>query len=236
MSSDRYPFPVAISQLGVGDSREQQALRGVQWLLSQTDAPTVLVTPRKDIDHNPALTRLATGGRARHLTWRGLFADQLHGKRVLHAWPDRKQLNELWGVQLSALAVLEWAPGQTAEWIEDANPVRLLRHGTHAPNPPAARTADGLPDDVVNILQHLADMAAGYDSGLKWNEEDKLKADLMTRTQRWLGLPIDHIRLKCRELGLRPADVDTITGLILRRQEGRRFNVRRGYKDFHFQG
>ena len=128
------------------------------------------------------------------------------------------------------------APGQTAEWIDDANPIRLLRNGTHAPSPPAVPPADGLPDDVVNILQHLADMAAGYDSGLKWNEEDKLKADLMNRTQRWLGLPIDHIRLKCRELVLRPADADTITGLILRRQEGRRFNVRRGYKDFYFQG
>lgn len=236
MSSDRYPFPVAVSQLGEGDSRDQQALRGVEWLVSQVEAPTVIVTPQKDIDDNQVLTRFVAGRAVQHLTWRGLFGGQLRGQRVLHAWPDRDQLNQLWGVPLAALVVLEWAPEQTAEWIEDANPVRLLPDRTIAPSTASAPPVDGLPEDVLHILQFLAHRAAGYDSGLKWNEENKLKADLMNRPERWMGLSLDDIRRKCREFGLSPADVDTITGLIRRRQEGRRFNVRHGYRDFHFNG
>ena len=77
-------------------------------------------------------------------------------------------------------------------------------------------------------------MAAGYSSGLKWNEEDMLKADMMNRPERWEPITVEQVRAKCRELGMRPKDVDTVAGYLQRRKDGRRFNVRSSYRDFQF--
>jgi hypothetical protein len=87
---------------------------------------------------------------------------------------------------------------------------------------------------VEGILEHIADMAAGYSSGLKWNEEDKLKADMMNSPERWVPITVDQVRAKCRDLGLRLRDVDTVAGSLQRRKEGRRFNVRGSYRGFRF--
>jgi len=40
----------------------------------------------------------------------------------VNAWPDRPQLNDLWGVVADALVVIEWGVPETTEWVEDANP------------------------------------------------------------------------------------------------------------------
>lgn len=77
-------------------------------------------------------------------------------------------------------------------------------------------------------------MAAGYSSGMKWNEEDKLKADIMNRPDRWKAVTADQVQTKCRELGMRPKDVDTIVSYVQRRKEGKRFNVRSSYRTFEF--
>ncbi|AND15365.1 hypothetical protein A6122_0201 [Rathayibacter tritici] len=45
MSSDAYPFPVALSRLGDGDSHETQNTRAIRWLLKQEVGPIALVTP-----------------------------------------------------------------------------------------------------------------------------------------------------------------------------------------------
>lgn len=68
-------------------------------------------------------------------------------------------------------------------------------------------------------------MAAGYSSDLKWNEEDKLKADVMNRPERWGPITFEQVRTKCCELEMRPNDVDTVAGFLQRRKDGRRFNV-----------
>lgn len=77
-------------------------------------------------------------------------------------------------------------------------------------------------------------MAAGYSSGLKWNEEDKLKADMMNRPDRWLPVTPEPVRAKCRELGMRPNDIGTVVGFLQRRKDGRGFNVQSSYRTFHF--
>lgn len=77
-------------------------------------------------------------------------------------------------------------------------------------------------------------MAAGYSSGLKWNEEDMLKADMMNRPDRWVSITVEQVRTKCRALGMRPDDVDTVAGFLQRRKEGRRFNVQSSYRTFRF--
>lgn len=234
-SNDGYSFPVAVSQCDEQDSREQQNMRAVKWLLEQPGGPIVVVTPQKRFE-GASIQRLIAQPGATHLSWRSLTAGSLANRRVLYAWPDRKQLNDLWGVDADALVVIEWGKADTAEWIEDANPIRLLRDYTVQPLPvtEAALKSHQLPHDVDQILESIARWAAGYDSGLKWNEEDKLKADMMNCPDRWASVTVEQVRAKCRELKMRPNDIDTVTGFLQRRKEGRRFNVRSSYRDFRF--
>lgn len=124
--------------------------------------------------------RFAVRAGVSHLTWRGFFGSSLAGKRVLYAWPDRSRLDELWDCGADAVAVIAWIEDETAEWIEDAGPILLTSAGAVAPAK-ALGSREGrqpLPNGVDGILEYIAAMAAGYSSGLKWNEEDKLKADM----------------------------------------------------------
>lgn len=236
MASDAYQFPVAISRLSEGEtSREPQNLRAIKWLLDQPGRSVVVVTPQKQF-HGDSLKRLVSQPGVVHLSWRGLSTGSLSGRRVLYARPDRQHLNGLWDVDADALVVIEWNEGETDEWIEDANPVQLLRGETVPPAaaPVVPETRGPLPNGVDGILEHIAAMAAGYSSGLKWNEEDKLKADMMNRPDRWVPITPEQVRAKCRELGMRPDDVDTVVGFLQRRKDGRRFNVQSSYRTFHF--
>lgn len=238
MTPDAYLFPVAISRLSEGEtSREPQNIRAIKWLLDQPGRSVAVVTPQKQF-HGDSLKRLVAQPGVLHLSWQGLSVGSLSGRRVLYAWPDRKHLNQLWDVDADALAVIEWNEIETAEWIEDARPIQLLRGKTVQPTPPleddVREVPVPLPNDVEEILEHIAAWAGGYSSGLKWNEEDKLKADMMNRPERWAPITVEQVRTKCRALGMHPDDVDTITGLLQRRKEGRRFSVQSSYRSFHF--
>lgn len=234
MSSDQYRFPVAVSQLSEQDSRESQNVRAIAWLLAQDGGQIVVVTPQKQFE-GASLKRLVARGDTIHLTWRGFSTGSLAHRRVIYAWPDRQHLNDLWDIDADALVVIEWGEAETATWIEDARPVRLLNGRTEQPvEPDPEGPAETLPNGVGEILEHIADWAAGYDSGLKWNEEDKLKADMMNCPERWASVTVDQVRAKCRALKMRSNDVETIAGFLQRRKEGRRFNVKSSYRDFRF--
>ncbi len=238
MTPDAYSFPTAISRLSVGEtSREPQNMRAIKWLLGQLGRSVVVVTPQKQF-HGESLKRLVAQPGVLHLSWRELSTGSLSGHRVLYAWPDRKHLNELWDVDAEALVVIEWNEKETAEWIEYARPVQLLRGKSVQPITPAEDDAREAPEPLSNgveeILENIAAWAAGYSSGLKWNEEDKLKADMMNRPERWVPITVEQVRAKCRALGMRPDDVDTVAGLLQRWKEGQRFNVQSSYRTFHF--
>ncbi|MFZ4841126.1 hypothetical protein [Mycetocola saprophilus] len=236
MSSDGYTTPVAISRLSEGEtSREPQNLRAITWLLEQSGGSVVVVTPRKDFD-SASLKKLVEDPRVTHRTWRGFSAGSLAGHRVVHAWPNRQNLNGLRGVGADALVVIEWNELETAEWISDANPVQLFESRTVSPiaSMEDELTNEPLPNGVEEILEYVAHMAAGYSSGLKWNEEDMLKADMMNRPERWVPITVEQVRAKCCKMGMRPNDVDTVAGFLQRRKEGRRFNVRSSYNTFQF--
>ena len=186
MNTGGYPYPVAISRLGDGEpSRECQNTRAIKWLLEQGSGPVIVVTPQKNFD-GTSLKKLVAHPRVRHYSWKGFTAGHLHGSRALVAWPDKKLLNNLWDAEAQALAVIEWNEHETAEWIKDSNATVLLPGETIAPVP-AENGVDiePLPNGIDGILEHVAGMAAGYDSGLKWDEEDKLRADMMNRPERW---------------------------------------------------
>lgn len=226
--------PVAISRLGEKDNREAQNLRAVKWLLAQPGGTVVVVTPRRAVE-SASISALIARPEVQHHAWRGHSGDHYSGQRVLQAWPDRKHLNDVWNVDADAIAVIEWNVGETAEWISHVNPVQLLPGETIEPSSSQRPVLEPLPEDVDGILKYVAAMAAGYSSGLKWNEEDKLKADMMNRPGRWVSVTVEQLRARCLELGMGGEDVDTIAGYLQRRKEGRRFNVRSSYRDFHFR-
>ena len=160
MTSDVYSFPVAISRLIEGEtSREPQNIRAIKWLLDQSGRSVAVVTPQKQF-HGDSLKRLVAQPGVLHLSWRGLSVGSLSGRRGLYAWPNRKHLNQLWDVDADALAVIEWNEIETAEWIEDARPIQLLRGKTAQPTPPleddGREMSERLPNDVEEILEHIA--------------------------------------------------------------------------------
>lgn len=225
--------PVAVSRLGEEDSREAQSARAVRWLLAQPGGSIVVVTPRRAVE-SASVKRLIAHPQVQHYAWRGFHGGCFDGQRVLSAWPDREHLNQLWNVEADAIAVIEWGTEETAEWIDDVNPIQLFPNETIASSPCARAELEPLPNGVDEILESIAAWAAGYDSGLKWNEEDKLKADMMNRPDRWVPVTVEQVRAKCRALGMRGADVDTIAGFLQRRKDGHRFNVGSSYRAFKF--
>lgn len=225
--------PVAVSRLGEEDSREAQSARAVKWLLAQPGGSIVVVTPRRAVE-SASVKRLIAHPQVQHYAWRGFHGGCFDGQRVLSAWPDREHLNQLWNVEADAIAVIEWGTEETAEWIDDVNPIQLFPNETIASSPCARTELEPLPNGVDEILESVAAWAAGYESGLKWNEEDKLKADMMNRPDRWVPVTVEQVRDKCRALGMRGADVDTIAGFLQRRKDGHRFSVGSSYRAFKF--
>lgn len=94
--------------------------------------------------------------------------------------------------------------------------------------------SDDLPNGIPEILEYLAVMAKGYNNHLKWNEVDKLKADLMNARARWHGVSVLQVTDRCRALGMRAEDVATIADLITRAQEGRRLVPGKTYRAYRF--
>lgn len=92
-----------------------------------------------------------------------------------------------------------------------------------------------LPNGIDNILEYLPEMASGYGNHLKWNEVAKLKADLMNVRHRCLGVPVQSVSERCRELGMRPEDVQEIQELVTKAQAGRRLIPQKSYRDFKFK-
>lgn len=97
-------------------------------------------------------------------------------------------------------------------------------------------TTAELPDDVAKIIEFLAMMAKGYDNRLKWNEEARLKADLMHSKRRWRPdrVSVAAVREKCVSEGMTSEDTTLIVDLIQKAQAGRRLVPQRTYRDFTF--
>lgn len=94
---------------------------------------------------------------------------------------------------------------------------------------------DRLPNGVDEIVEYLARKARGYDNHLKWNEQDKLKADLMNATERWRAITPERLRARALDAGMRAADADLIADYLRRRKQGRRLVPRASYRDFRFR-
>ena len=92
-----------------------------------------------------------------------------------------------------------------------------------------------LPNGVDEIIDYIAGWAAGYSTGLKWNEVAKLKADMMNVPGRLQPVAAEALRVKCLAAGLNAADVETVVNLLRKRQAGHRLVPTASYRDFQFQ-
>lgn len=91
-----------------------------------------------------------------------------------------------------------------------------------------------LPANIDHILKYLADYAAGYSTGLKWNEEAKLKSDLMENRHLWMNVNTGLIQDRLEELGMSDEDIRTVLDFVKRAQAGRRLVPEHSYKGFKF--
>ena len=92
-----------------------------------------------------------------------------------------------------------------------------------------------MPEDIKNILELTAMWVRGYDNHMKWNEEAKLKADMMRRMDRWGLVTTEEIRDECRSPGMRGEDVRTIYDMHARRLQGRRLVPAPSYRTFEYK-
>ena len=92
-----------------------------------------------------------------------------------------------------------------------------------------------MPEDIRGILEHIARYAKGYDNHMKWNNEAKLKSDMMLHMDRWDLVTTKEIKDECLALGMREEDVQTICDMHARRLHGRRLVPTPSYRGFEFK-
>lgn len=92
-----------------------------------------------------------------------------------------------------------------------------------------------MPEDIKSILELTAMWARGYDNHMKWNEEAKLKADMMRHMDRWSLVTTEEIRDECRLLGMREEDIRTICDMHARCLQGRRLVPAPSYRTFEYK-
>lgn len=91
-----------------------------------------------------------------------------------------------------------------------------------------------LPKDIDAILKEMAHWAAAYDSGLKWNEEAKLKSDIMKHKDRWILVSPQQVKDRCIELGMSTQDSNKISSFIQKLHQGKKLIPSRSYNDFEY--
>lgn len=226
-------YPVALSRLcDKDDTKEKQAERAITWLRKQSGGSITVITPRKYFE-NSAIKQLIQIKGVKHYSWRENDGQYLTG-RVLYAWPNHERLSNLWHSQLDALAVIEW--GEDKDWITIAKPIILLPNKIVKPTATDDFELGKLPNGISDILSYLAGMADGYSQGMKWNEVEQLKSDLMECPARWEAVTTEQIKQECLHLGMKLTDIDKITELLARRQHGNTFNLSKSsYKGFKFK-
>jgi hypothetical protein len=91
-----------------------------------------------------------------------------------------------------------------------------------------------LEPSVDGIIDYIGAMAAGYSTGLKWNEVAKLKSDMMLVRHRWIGVDLSALEAKCRAVGLDDEDTRTVLDLVRKVKAGKRLVPQNGYRGFRW--
>ncbi|MCX4971410.1 hypothetical protein [Streptomyces sp. NBC_00620] len=93
----------------------------------------------------------------------------------------------------------------------------------------------GLPADVDEIMDLIGSWVemSGY---LKWNEQAKIKADMMNVRHRWSSSRVssETLRGKCQAIGLVDDETTKVVEWLHAAQEGRQLSPHGSYRDFRF--
>ena len=173
-------------------------------------------------------------------TNRGGFS--IKGTRLFVLYPDKDDLaaaeerlaSKFPETNIEEVLVLVWNAGWVVDWVR--------RYGAEligdAPESWSEKVdvskAVDMPADIVKILESMAMHAEISDNKLPWQERDQLKSDMMKNMAYWRAVTPEQVKAKCFELGMSVTDSEEIAGMLKRRLEGHRFQVRSSYSDFEF--
>lgn len=212
------------SMIEMTDDRSSDIAKGVCWLIEQGGG-TIFASQKRVIQD---ALNLDTDGQFKR------FEESCAKKGISLCWPRRSHSVsgnvlalycntdllaefERYG-DIAKLLYLPWTERER-DWFEASYMVS------------GDRTVP-LPSDIDRILAYIANMAAGYSSGMNYREEHRLKCDLMDNWSYWRGVDPAAVRTRCIELGMMAGDADVISGLVKARKEGKRFAVPKGTEPF----
>ena len=164
------------------------------------------------------------------------------GRRLFMLYPDKQDLEAAeerlakcyLPTDVEEILVLVWNDSWVVDWVK--------RYGAKligdAPDGWLEKVdvvdTSGMPADIVEILELIAMKARTSDNKLPWQEKDQLKSDMMKNMVYWRTVTPEQVKEKCFELGMSVADGDEVAGMLQRRLDGHRFQVRSSYGDFEF--
>ncbi len=92
----------------------------------------------------------------------------------------------------------------------------------------------GLPERAEKVAEFLAQTTGSDSDHLRSGELDKLKADLNSARDEWLGVDRTAFGARLRELGIGADDALKVDGLLAKAQAGRFVRPRTVGKDSRF--
>ena len=92
----------------------------------------------------------------------------------------------------------------------------------------------GLPERTEKVAEFLAQAASADSDHLQSSDVDRLKADLNSARDEWLGVDRTAFGARLRELGMGADDVLKVDGLLAKAQAGRFVRPRTVGKDSRF--
>ena len=171
-------------------------------------------------------------------TLRGGFS--LRGDRVALLYPSVKCLGEveerLFSPMPSSnapsdLLVLVWNEAQALEWCRRYAP-RVIGNVPAGWKQRSARAdTSNVPEDIRRILALVAGKVESY-GYLKFNERDRLKADMMINWSCWKPVSTEECRAVCYELGMPVEATDEVVGMLDNRHQGKRLQVKQGERGY----
>jgi hypothetical protein len=89
-------------------------------------------------------------------------------------------------------------------------------------------------DDIIKLTGMWVKMSGGF---FAWQEQSKIKADMMNERSRWnrSRVTADALRDRCLAVGLTAEDTAKIVDWLEKTQAGKRLVPERAYRDFRFK-
>lgn len=92
-----------------------------------------------------------------------------------------------------------------------------------------------LAPDIVGILKMIGIRASLNGGSIPWQEQNRLKADMMNMWQYWVGVDELALKAKCVEVGISHESTQVLLDFFRKRKAGRRLVPASRYRNKHFR-